>query len=191
MTFNRFTLLDLLSILGEEKVQKLISSFSCPKNGEICQFINNNATNFAKRKITVTHLILDDAKRFRAFFSLTHKPLSISEEFLTGKAKRIFERYTSYNPLSKRYEASGFLIAQLAKNFSYDDDELSGDSLIETIIQILLPIQHEIGGRILYLECDKSKPKLLDFYKRNKFEPFKERHDNKDGVTYVQMLRVL
>lgn len=191
MSFTRFTLLDIFDALGEEKTAELLSTFKCPKNDEISNFITKNALNFARRKITVTHLILDDERRFRAFFSLTHKPLSIAEDLLSGKVKRLFEKYTSYNPLTKHFEASGFLIAQLAKNFAYETDELEGQELIESIIQILLPVQHEIGGRIVYLECDKSKPSLLKFYERNKFVAFKEREDKKDGVTYVQMLRIL
>ena len=30
------------TFLAKKKIQKLISSFSCPKNSEICRFIKNN-----------------------------------------------------------------------------------------------------------------------------------------------------
>lgn len=191
MNFNRFTLLDLLNALGDEKVSLLLNSFQCPQNNEVVHFIKKSAVNFAKRKITATHLILDDERQFRAFFSLTHKPITISEENLSPKIRRLLEKYASYNPVKNRFEASGYLIAQLSKNYTYDTSEIDGTKLIDTIIQILLPIQHEIGGRIVYLECDSSRPKLIKFYENNNFITFRERHDENDNTTYVQMLRIL
>lgn len=36
------------------------SDFSCPKNLEIEHFVRKNAIEFAKRKISITYLIIDE-----------------------------------------------------------------------------------------------------------------------------------
>ena len=61
----------------------ILSDFSCPQNGEIENFVRKSAVDFAKRKISVTHLVMDVQGRLVAIFSLTHKAVKIQEEVLT------------------------------------------------------------------------------------------------------------
>ena len=60
---NQYTvmnILDLIDSVGEDEVQKGLSDFLCPQNGEIENFIRNNAIEFAKRKLSITYLLLDN-----------------------------------------------------------------------------------------------------------------------------------
>ena len=64
--------------------------------------------------------------------------------------------------------------------------------MMDTVIQKLKEVQHEIGGGIVYLECE-DKVQLLDFYKNdnNRFVLFGERFDTMEKVLYKQLLRVI
>lgn len=56
------------------------------------------------------------------------------------------------------------LIAQLSKNFADGNDTLiSGVEILEMDCNKLKEAQKEIGGRIIYLECE-DKEKLKRFY---------------------------
>ena len=60
MNFNVVNIIDLLESVGEKEVRSALQEFECERNSEIEIFLKNNAIDFAKRKISVTHLILDD-----------------------------------------------------------------------------------------------------------------------------------
>ena len=78
MSFYAVNIIDLISSVGEDEVCAALSDFQCSKNLEIEFFLKKNAIDFAKRKISITHLILDDEGQIAAYFTLTHKPANIS-----------------------------------------------------------------------------------------------------------------
>lgn len=47
----------MLESVGEDELSSILSDFSCPKNPEIERFIHNNAIEFAKRKMSITHTV--------------------------------------------------------------------------------------------------------------------------------------
>ena len=57
--FSCASILDLIESSDENTVKQLLSEFSFPNNMEIESFARKNALEFSKRKITVTHLLLD------------------------------------------------------------------------------------------------------------------------------------
>lgn len=58
--YTTVNILDMIKVIGEDNVNQLLSDFSCPKNDEIENFIKKNAIDFAKRKMSVTHLVMDE-----------------------------------------------------------------------------------------------------------------------------------
>jgi len=61
------------------------------------------------------------------------------------------------------------LIAQLGKNYAGDlNMRLSGGALLEAACNKVASIQDELGGRLVYIECENT-PKLIDFYLKNGF----------------------
>ena len=62
---------------------------------------------------------------------------------------------------------------------------------MNTAMNILATIQREIGGGVVYLECEE-KPQLLAFYKneQNRFRIFGERYSDKEQIKYIQLLRL-
>lgn len=194
--------LNLLDYLDEyendEEIQKMISSFSCDvksgiTNQETKRFLSNNAIQFSKQKISITYLALNKQYKCVGFYTLAHKPIVIKKEGLSNSVQKRINRYARYDPSLEAYIASGFLIAQLSKNFNLPkNDRISGDKLMEMALSDIVCVQRKIGGGIVFLECEDKKS-LLDFYcsEQNKFRKFGERISEEDGVKYIQLLRVL
>ena len=70
---------------------------------------------------------------------------------------------------------------------------MSGSDLLEMALERVLEVEHLIGGKTVYIECN-NQPKLFDFYSATGFIPFDERirqtddADDNDRVL-VQMLK--
>ncbi len=188
-----FNILDLAEKIGEEALGRLLSDFSCPQNNEIESFLKRNALDFARKKISVTHLVFNDNGQFVAYFTLTHKAVEIQPTNLSGESKRKLARYVHPDERSDSFTVSAFLIAQFAKNAAApDEDRPDGNQLMQTALDTLLAVQHEIGGGVVYLECEDHE-KLLAFYQNehNRYKPFGERVSDADGVKYIQLLRFI
>ena len=126
-----------------------------------------------------------------AFFTLTHKAIELSNKNLSVSVRKKIERYAQLNEETNNYMISAFLIAQFGKNYADGNNlRLDGDSLMESAISVLEAVQHEVGGGIVYLECEE-KPCLLSFYQnpRNIFRIFGERYSKEDNTKYIQLLR--
>ena len=189
--FTIVNILDLIDATGEDEVRNILSDFSCPKNVEIENFIRKNAIDFAKRKMSVTHLVLNNKGEAAAFFTLTHKAVRVRDEVLSSTYKKRIRRYAQLDDNTNSYMVSAFLIAQLGKNYNDNNDELpSGNILINKAMEILAKVQHDVGGGVVYLECE-DKPSLLSFYQNdnNCFRPFDERYSESDRTKYIQLLR--
>ena len=71
-------------------------------------------------------------------------------------------------------------MGQLGKNYTNGNNSLiSGSDLLQLAIQKIKYVQHEVGGRFVYLECE-DQPKLIQFYENNNFKLFGKRELDKD-----------
>ena len=72
--FTSVNILDMIEAIGEEGLQFILSDFSCPKNHEIEEFVRKNAIEFARRKISITYLVIDEESRLVGnFYNKLHK----------------------------------------------------------------------------------------------------------------------
>lgn len=188
--FSIINILDLIDNIGEKEVNDSIAGFKCNKNKEIEKFIYNDAIDFAKRKISVTHLIVDNNANIVGYFTLTHKPIRVPAEFLTITAKKKIERFAKLDESTNSYDVSAFLIAQFGKNTAIDLT-VSGDDMMNMAISILSKVQRQVGGGIVFLECEDND-RLLNFYQNenNRFVVYGERFSSNENVTYKQLLRL-
>ena len=196
--YNIIRLSEMLEQLGEERVKKILSSFSSPLNEDIEYFLHHKAIEFDIQSISKTHLVFASFKKkpvLVGYFTLAIKYFSISKKNTTSNLRRKLNRFGKYNTELKAYNLSAPLIAQLGKNYTNGYDELiTGGELLGMAVEVIKDIQLSIGGKIIYIECE-DKAKLIDFYEQNGFKQFSEREldrsDKINGDRLIQMLKVL
>ena len=52
-------------------------------------------------------------------------------------------------------------------------------------------IKKRVGGKLVMVERESDRPKLLEFYNMNGFKSWTTRRNAKDGMVYDQMFAVL
>ena len=80
------------------------------------------------------------------------------------------------------------MIAQFGKNDGVL--ALRGNELMELAFEVLENVQRQVGGGVVYLECEDKEP-LLRFYESdaNRFRVFDERYSLTDNIKYKQLVR--
>lgn len=190
--YETINILDLMESIGEGAVKSILSDFICKKNPEIENFVKNNAIDFAKKKMSITYLVVDKDTNVQAIFTLTHKALEINNDILSGTSRKKIKRFAQLDENTNSFVVSAFLIAQFGKNDTVQQESIRGNELMDMTFEILLSAQHDIGGSLVYLECEE-KENLLNFYSSspNSFIPFGERKSERDDTKYIQMFRFI
>lgn len=188
----------MIETLGESKVKQMLSSFSCPYNRDIEDFLKNKAMVFSEQSLSKTHLVYAPHKGnpvLVGYFALAQKYIVIKKDSLSKRLRTRISKFATYDPELKQYCTSAYLIGQLSKNYTNGYDKLiTGDELLKMATDKLSIIQQEIGGKIIYLECEDNE-RLLEFYSQNGFVTFGKRNLEKDetelmeGKYLIQMLR--
>lgn len=187
--FETINILDMIGAIGETKLKQCLSEFSCPVNPEIEHFVVDHAIDFAKKKLSVTYFVINENGKIIAIFTLAHKAVEIGNMRLSNTKRRKISRYAILDTETNCYTVSAFLIAQFGKNYAVEGGKtISGSELMDLTFDILEKVQHDIGGGIVFLECE-DKPKLLEFYQNDKngFIPFDERYSISDSTKYIQL----
>ena len=190
MTPIVINILDLIDMGGSDVIEHKLATFSSPKNPEIEDFIKNKAINFATGKLSITYLVNDeDTGNILGYFTLTHKSIIINGDNLSSTTKKKLARYSRLDASTGNYMASSFLLAQFGKNYALDkDDQINGSELMRLATDILINIQRQIGGGIVYLDCE-DKEALTSFYKKQNFKEFDDRFSSEDNQKYIQFMR--
>lgn len=197
--FLIFNLLDLLAEIGEEKLNAILSDFSCPINKEIEYYIHTKAIEFAKDYVAMTYLVFieeDEKLKLIAYFTVANKQFAVDTHRLKKNLKKSILHYAGYNSgYEEKIYIAAFLIAQLGKNYTHNNNRyISGDELIGMALKHIEDTQKAVGGKLCFIECE-NKIKLMDFYKKHGFVEFNRRklseEELKKSTTdeYVQMLR--
>ena len=176
---------------GENWTRELLSGFSCPPNPDIERFLKRNAIEFAKQGLSQTHIVFD-GQEFVGYFCLTNKPVSVNTSKFSATMRRQIEKFAVYDNRIQEHVLAAPLIAQLGKNYSGDlKNSISGAVLLKYACDKVAKILFDLGGKFVYLEC-ADHPKLLDFYRSNRFRAFSRRYlTEPDGEYFVQMLRYI
>ena len=183
-------ILDLIDLGGSEVIEHKLATFSSPKNPEIEDFIRNKAISFATGKLSITYLVNDgDTGNILGYFTLTHKSIVINGDNLSATSRKKLARYSRMDASTGNYMASSFLLAQFGKNYALAKEErIDGAELMELATGVLVNIQRQIGGGIVYLDCE-DKEELTSFYKRQNFKQFDDRYSTEDNQKYIQFMR--
>lgn len=107
MYYAVVNILDYIELIGEESVVDVLSGFSCPKNKEIENFVRNNAVEFAKRKMSITYLLLDEYSRVLAILQSHIKQCKSGEKIFLLRCKK---RYSGMHKKMRRQMNMLFLL---------------------------------------------------------------------------------
>ena len=189
------SLADLYAEMGEEWLRRILAGFSCAGlNDEVENYLKEIALRHTLKDTSVTHLILSaDMKSCLAYYTLAIKPFSISATRITARQKKEMHdvaklRVDSNN---KEYSIAAYLIAQIGRNFAIGDNGITGDEILDLAFEQIRNIKKQVGGKVVFVEYEKEKSKLLDFYKRNLFEEFKMPSDDDRGGRLGQLFLFL
>lgn len=171
------SLADLLSSLGTSAVKRLLDSFSCKQlNEDVDSYLKRWAIPHTKRKTSMTHIVFAPSGAIAAYFTLTSKPLTICFDKLdSDTAKQLNDvARVDFDNDRKSYRISAYLIAQVAKNLATNEGmNLPGYDLFAAIYDQIRRAQGIIGGKVVFLEYERDRPKLLETYtKAHKFREF-------------------
>lgn len=186
--FFQFNLSDLLEQLGEDEVKTILSSFSCPPNLDVENFLKSRAIEFSKRGFSKTHLVYwkteDNSEReLIGYYTIASKFITVQKNVVSNTQARKLKEHGVFDTKTGKYTVAAPLIAQLGKNFNSGNNALiSGAELLYLAIEKVRKVQNEVGGRFVYLECEEE-PKLMKFYEENNYKLFGKRkldYDERD-----------
>lgn len=179
--------------VGEAVLSSTLSSFAAPLNSEVEDFIRNKALQATKLKSSISYLVIDeDLADVVGYFTLLVKPFTIQAASLSSKNRRLIARFAEENTEAGDYTVSVYLIAQIGKNYAIEEPlQISGGDLLNMALDKLRAAQDLVGGKLVLVEREADRAKLLEFYNANGFKSWNGRYDRKDQVQYDQMIRVL
>ena len=163
--------------LGEDKLIQELSEFSCPQNSDIEHLLKKSAIEFTKKNQSVTYLVFSlEDMCLVGYFSITMKPVTVNVRGMSNSVKRKLSRLSRLDQNTDSYTVSAYLIAQLGRNYSEEVKfPITGKMLMNFVIDTLHEIQRQLGGIMVYLECEE-KESLIRFYRdQNGFRIFGER----------------
>lgn len=198
MGFKTASLSDMIELLGESEVKKMLSSFLCPLAPDVEEFLKKKAIVFSEQSLAKTHLVFTSYKGewvLIGYFTLSIKYIKVKKGVVGSKLQRRLAKFATYDNDLKEYTIPALLIGQLGKNFAHDYNKLiTGDELLKIATDKIEKIQQEAGSKIAYLECE-DKIRLIEFYSRNGFVRFGKRKLDRDetsslyGEELLQYLR--
>lgn len=175
--------------LGGEQLAALLASYRCPVNPEVEDFLKRKAMPSSRLGASVTYLVSDSSHALLGYFTLLLKSFRIGASGLSSSNRRLVARFAELDEETGCYNAAVYLIAQLGKNFGIPEHaRMDGSILLKLAFKILRRAQSLVGGKLVLVEREADRPRLLDFYRANNFRSWNVRHSKRDGVTYDQML---
>lgn len=198
--FVEINLRTYIDAVGDSEAKNQLASFLCPMNADVQEFLRIKAFEFSKQGITQTHLVFASYQNepvLVGYYSLTNKVITVKKSTLSATSAKRIAKFGTFNEQSHCYIVPAPLIAQIGKNYANGYYKLiSGDVLLSLACAKVKQVQLDVGGKIVYLECE-DHPKLLEFYARNGFCNFGKRLLDKDerdllsGEYLIQMMKYL
>ena len=121
INYVQTNILDMIEYVGEDNCQNILSSFVCPLNPDVEDFIRTKAITFAKQRIAVSYLVFAEQSEqnyFVGYYTLANKFVCVNGSALSKTMQKKIAKFSQYDPASERFMVSMPLIAQLGKNFN-------------------------------------------------------------------------
>lgn len=199
--YYQVNLQNMLEELGKDRVETILSDFSCPQNEDVEYFLKRKAILFSQQGFAKTFLVFwcsaDETERYLiGYYSIASKVIEVERNSVS---KRTYSKLLQFDVTSFTEEGCmvpAILIGQLGKKFTDGNNTLiSGDELLKMAVDRIHDIQYELGGKFTYVECE-NKEKLIRFYQNNGFVLFGKRKLDKDetmiqGKELMQLLKYI
>lgn len=96
INYLQLNILDMLEFIGEDSCQNILSSFICPLNPDVEDFIHTKAIPFARQHIAITYLVFaeqNNQKYLVGYYTLTNKFICINSSALSKPCKRKYQNF--------------------------------------------------------------------------------------------------
>lgn len=185
--YKTLNLSDVIGTKAEKRIDEMLSSYSCPLNKDVEEFLKSKTKEFAKQRIASTYLVVAPYKDdivLVGYFTLANKIFSIPDKVIGSKSlRRRINKFAEHNDDTKAFTLSAPLIAQLGKNYENKYNNLiTGDELLKMACDQVKTVQIMLSGSLTYVECE-DKQYLIDFYTENGFIRIANRTLNKSEKT--------
>ena len=188
------TISEFEDIVGSDALADTLARFSCPLNKEVESYLKDSsrAVQSSQMSSSVTYLAFDSRSNdLLGYFTLMMKAYSVKSDALNSANKRLIRRFSEIDS-SGNFTAAVYLIAQIGKNFALpEEDQIEGSELLMAAMNVFCETKKAIGGKLVMVEREADRPKLLEFYNDNGFKSWTTRRNAKDGMVYDQMFAVL
>lgn len=188
----------MIDELGEDRVNAILSTFSCPKNKDVEQFLKRKAILFSTQGFSKTFLVFwssnDQSEKYLiGYYTIASKVIEIEKQSVSKSIYKKIQKFKVAPFSNDSCFIPAILIGQLGKNYTAGNDTLiKGRELLKMAVDRIQDIQFDLGGKFAYLECE-NKEKLINFYTENGFALFGKRTLDRDetlieGECLMQLL---
>lgn len=165
----------------EEFQNSIIKNFRCPKNKDVESFLISKAYESCSRDFSRTYLLIDDENEeleiyqcLIGYFTILNKQVSIPKSISVNMKKKLTgsKTATSLNTI---------LIAQLGKNYSYENKKFSGECILNEAESKCVEVYKLLGTKIIILEHQDTQF-LNEFYIRNNYDLLENASDKENHL---------
>lgn len=139
----------------EKKLKESLKKFSCQREIDLENFLNDKAIPYDKTNFGKTYLCIDKAALDRgefivlAYFTIAQKAVDIS--VLSKKKKRkVLGDYPGRDGLNS---VPAYLIGQLGRSDNCDKNQLDGQQILNECYHAISLAARIVGGNLIILEC--------------------------------------
>ena len=202
MTEMIYKVIPLGELLGKEynqdKLNTAFKRFSCQREADLENFLQEKAILYENTNLGKTYLILDSTelenKNFviAGYFTIAQKSVDISE--ISAKKRR--KMLGSYPGRDKLKSVPAYLIGQLGRCDSYSSLQLPGDTTLNECYNVISLASMIVGGNLIVLECRDGMfskvyerlgfKKLYDSLNDEKLDTLYKKVDFEDYWNYKQ-----
>ena len=178
--------------IGECALGEFLETFSCPLNQEVETFLKRKALQSSRLSASQTYLVIDDSTfSLQGYYTLVLKTFTVKGALLSSSNRRLISRFAEKD-MDGNFHAPVYLIAQIGKNFAVTKEaKISGTHLIGMALDEFRMIKSRVGGKLVMVERESDRPKLLSFYQTNGFWSWTTRKDVDSGICYDQMFAII
>lgn len=140
---------------NQDKLNTAFKRFSCQREADLENFLQEKAILYENTNFGKTYLILDSTelknKNFviAAYFTIAQKSVDISE--VSAKKRR--KMLGVYPGRDKLKSIPAYLIGQLRRCDSYSSQQLSGNAILNECYHAISLASRIVGGNLIVLEC--------------------------------------